>query len=264
MSLQPGGTLKTTLLMPVDPESATWSYELRTRSDDTYGGRVIQILSRRVTGLHVGGRLPLTKGASGDIEGFYRSMELLESGVKAVMDEESQERSPHRVVFPALGWDVEAYLSSFGQVRFDPMQAAVSFEMSFDVVSGTDGVTVSSSDKYGMSIENVPDGVHWVRNEYNTPSTTDWETVKKNLESVIKKSGGYTADDLYGITGDLYASESEASTDGGAGGSSGTNGSTETGAKSSTGGSSMYLAQKKLVADVTNGSSSTTLKVGSK
>ena len=241
MSLQPSGTLKTALSMPVDPESATWSYELRTRSDDTYGGRVIQILSRRVTGLHAGGKLPLAKGASGDIEGFYRSMEMLEAGVKAIMDEESRERCPHRVVFPALGWDVEAYLSSFGQVKFDPMQAAVSFEMSFDVVSGTDGVATSSTDEYGMRVDNVPDGVNWVRNEYNTPKQDDWETVLKNVGDVISKAGGnYTAQDLEGIYADLYGAERSEDADGDSE-ASGESGSTDTGAKSTQGGSSAFL-----------------------
>lgn len=179
-----------TLLFDIDPTTASWSYRLRTSSTDTYGGRVVQILGCSVENFTVGGYLRPPKGGSDGLKwNRFVEMERFERKVKSLMERQAETKQPSDFVFPPLGWGTEkpikVYLTGYNSVRYDVSSAAVSYNLTFDVDSGFDEV-VKSDMTYGL--DQIPQGVAWVRNKYNT-STRTWEEVKDALEKTLDAAG---------------------------------------------------------------------------
>lgn len=175
----------------IDPETAQWSLELVTHVDNTYGGRVVQLLSKRVTGMRISGHLPMSMGDGSERDMQFKAMENFERSVRSVMDDEARCRRPHKFSFPALGWEADVYLTGYSGVRYAPDQSAVEYTLSFEVDTGFEDVKPADGTFF---MENVPDGVNYVRTKYNTPSTTSWDTVLKAVKNLLTSSGGYDPD----------------------------------------------------------------------
>lgn len=197
----------------LDPSHASWGYRLRTKSTDTYGGRVIQILGSQVEQMSIRGYVrPLKGPVEGAFENRFLAMERFEQDVKAIMDAQAQSKMPSELVYPPLGWGVDerilVYVTGFSNVKYDDSVSAFSYDLKMDVDSGFDEV-VESALTYGL--EDIPDGVRWYRNQYNTP-VTNWEQVKNALRQAIQAnmSGDYDAsvyDYLEDYMDDVEASE---------------------------------------------------------
>ncbi len=96
----------------IDPESAQWAYSLKVNTVDTYGGRVIQVLSRSIDSLSVKGHLPCRKGLDvSEYESQFGNMERFERGVRAVAEQPVKSKGPRRFNFPALEWSEKAWLT---------------------------------------------------------------------------------------------------------------------------------------------------------
>lgn len=173
----------------IDPSEASWTYTLNTSATDTYGGRVVQILSCRIDGMSVGGYI--TQRGSKDSQ--FKNMEEFERKIKAIMLYHEESKKPVKFRFPALDWDGDVFLTGYSDVSYDPATAAVHYTLAMTVDSGFDSIRESASSQ-GLDV--IPDGVNWVRNEFNTPSADSWETVMSALKKVLKNAGTFAADDV--------------------------------------------------------------------
>ena len=103
------------LLFDIDPESAQWSYSLKVNSVDTYGGRVIQVLSRTVDGVSIKGHLPCRHGLDAtEYESQFGNMERFERDARAVAEWQAEHKRPHRFSFDALDWSGNVWLTDIG------------------------------------------------------------------------------------------------------------------------------------------------------
>lgn len=171
----------------VNPSTFSWGYALNTKSYETYGGRVVQILSCRVNDCTVQGYLPVSK----DPENAYAEMERFESRMLALMDWQAQNKKPLLFRFPLLGWEGTVYITQYGPVSYSYDMAAVTYTLQLSVDDGFEEISHSITDEAQLSIESIPNGVNWVRSRYNTPIASTWETSLEVIREILENSGNY-------------------------------------------------------------------------
>ena len=194
------------LQFDIDPESAQWAYSLKVRPYDTYGGRVIQVLSRSIDGLKIKGHLPCRHGLDAtEYESQFGNMERFERDIKAVMEWQAENKRPHYFRFDALDWSGRVWVKGVGPFTYRPDIAAVEYSVDFEVESGFEDIARSVG-THGL--ENVPDGVNWVRNIYNTPTYKDWDHFLSALTRILSDSGSYSSSTVE-LLQSLYDSISE-------------------------------------------------------
>ena len=206
----------------INPSEAQWGYTLNTSSQDTYGGRVIQVLSCKIDSLQIKGYLT----QKGTAENQWANMEQFEKDIKSIMDWHAKNKKPVKFSFPALGWNGDVYVTGYSNVQYDMKTAAVSYTLSMTVDSGFETIKEHASSE-GLDL--IPDGVGWTRNKFNTPKTDDWNTAKEALKKVLENAGTYDADnppDIYKYMEEISNKEMEA--EGGSTDLVGTESSTET------------------------------------
>lgn len=192
------------------PTTASWSYSMNIKPFDTYGGRVVQLLACHIDKLSVEGYIsPKGNTASqSDPLGEWQGMREFEYNVKNIMAfHESSGRSV-AFDFPEVGWSGNVFLTGYSDVRYEPDIPAVSYRLSFDVDYGFEGIAAAAGD-YGL--KNIPDGVGWVRNVYNTPLPEDWETYKKAIAAILDDVGTFSASNPLDFYAYLQEAEKEGS-----------------------------------------------------
>lgn len=176
--------------LDINPNEASWSYKLLTNSQDTYGGRVIQILSCRIESFTIKGYL----SCKGTGKRQWAQMEAFESKVKNIMAYHANNKKPVSFRFDALDWSGDVYLTGYSNVEYNPKTSAVSYTLMFTVDSGFNAISQEVADSIKTSLGSIKNGVNYVRSVYNTPLDTDWEDVKSALEKAIGDSGNFNAD----------------------------------------------------------------------
>lgn len=168
----------------LDPNSASWTCRLNTRSFDTYGGRVVQILSSRVENLVITGYITSKQPGWAVLDDYqWGAMEEFESAIRAIMEDEVASNSPSHFLYPELGWDAEVYVSGYSNVEYNPKSSVVSYTLALTVDSGLD--TLADGSAAASDFTKVKDGVNWVRTKYNTPSGDKAELALKALEKAL-------------------------------------------------------------------------------
>jgi hypothetical protein len=186
--------------LDVDPTSAQWGYKLNTSSYDTYGGRVVQVLSCKIETLTISGilsqpygtnipmqfsRYATTSEAFGAFDNRFAVMEEFADAMRQCMECQGETKTPSRFCYPMLDWDGGVYLTSYGNATYDVGSATATYTLKFDVDNGFDQIKEAAS-TYGL--DEIPDGVNWTRNVYNTP-VTNWNDVRQALESLLNDAG---------------------------------------------------------------------------
>lgn len=185
----------------VDPTSASWGYTLGTSTYDTYGGRVMQVLSCKIDSLTISGTLRQPKGVNapaetsgyladssspyGAFENRFAVMEEFAEAMRQCIACQGETKVPSRFCYPMLDWEGDVWLMSYGDARYDVETAAVRYTLKFNVENGFESIKAAASD-YGL--DSIPDGVNWTRNVYNTPVTT-WSEVRQALEALLQDAG---------------------------------------------------------------------------
>lgn len=220
----------------IQPDTASWEYAMYIKPFDTYDGRVVQLLACNVEGLTIEGyilpeRGGLEKGPDGivsDVASQWIGMERFERQVKEIMayHEEMHHSSGGggslTIDFDegdVLGWSTSgekntAFLVGYSDVRYEPDIPAVRYSLKFEIDSGFSGVPPAAGDE-GM--KNVPDGVGWVRNKYNTPEVDSWDKVKSAIEAIVDDAGTHDASkpaDFFSYLKNAYESNNSEGTDG--------------------------------------------------
>lgn len=180
----------------IDPSSASWTCRMNTRSFDTYGGRVVQVLSCRTENLTLTGYITSRQrgsavGVGGDLY-QWESMEEFEANIKAIMEEQVSKNSPVHFSYPTLGWDAEVWLSGYSNVEYDPKRSAVSYTLALTIDTGLAQLADGSSQS--VALNQIKNGVNWVRSKYNTPSGENAQTAIKALEKALNSLDDFNAD----------------------------------------------------------------------
>lgn len=188
----------------IDPSEASWQYNMKVNSIDTYGGRVNQILSCNITGMRIGGYIT-QKGAE---RRQWAKMEEFETKVTQIMEWQAANKKPCFFEFPALGWSGHIYLMNYSDVRYNPTTTAVSYSLSMEVDSGFEAIAIAVSEERA-ALDNIQNGVNYIRSEYNYPNPDNWETVKKALEKVVEHGGEYGEESYTDLYDAMLAVEKE-------------------------------------------------------
>lgn len=190
----------------VNPSTFSWGYTLNTKAFETYGGRVIQILSCKLNDCTVQGYLPVSK----DPDNAYAEMEKFESDMLGIMDWQAKVKKPLKFSFPLLGWEGTVYLTQYGSVSYSYDMAAVIYTLNLSVDDGFEQIRQSITAEAQTSIDSIPNGVNWVRSIYNTPNSTTWEKSLEVIKEILEDSGNYQSvglKDYYEMLMEKVASE---------------------------------------------------------
>lgn len=165
-----------------NPNSVEWGYKQNTRSFDTLGGRVIQILSVKAEQMTI----------QGDA-GSKRELQRLASNVAAIMQYHLKTQRPVKLVVPSRDWRFHVYLTQFPNIGWNTDTISYPFQLTMEV-----------SEDFGISYKRI------LKNELNR--------LKKNVGYDPKWHGGDAAlfDKAYA---ELYGGDDESG--GGGGGNNG-------------------------------------------
>ena len=210
------------------PSTASWSYKMNINSIDTYGGKVVQLLSCVIESLTIDGlispknpekfrwRSKVEDGKTVRYREFlddelsqWQGMREFEHNVKQIMLYHEVAKQPVYFRFDEVGWSGDVYLTGYTDVRFEVDIPAVRYKLSFDVDSGFETIAAAVRDE---GLTNIPEGVGWIRSKYNTPPT-DYSAAIKAAEKVIGDSGNFSADrvgDFYEYLKEAMKSEEDA------------------------------------------------------
>lgn len=184
-----------TLELAISPESISYSYNMGYNSQDTKGGRVIQVLSQSIGDMTIQGKVIPKYTNYGE---RYETMKNIEAKVRSIMtthttmkkDSNGNEYvsgTPVNFSFTPEGWSGKVWLKSFGNVQYSINDNVFSYSMTMQVVKGFDALK-----KVGAisALERLSD-VNWVRDSYHMTGGNKEEEVKKMLQELFA-SGGYT------------------------------------------------------------------------
>lgn len=150
--------------LTVDPNSVSWTYNLNTNVDETYGGRVIQILSVRLGDLVVD-----ANSGSGRWEYYDR----LARFCRDVLFDQKETGQPARFFYPTKGWDLSVFLA---KVPFNDEVGNTHhpFRLRFKIQEDVSGVI--TQDSMGHELDKIREGIGYERNDYNYPQARDAES----------------------------------------------------------------------------------------
>lgn len=140
-----------------DPNKINWTYRLNTKVEETYGGRVVQVLSASIDDLVVtadagsGGWIYMRQVAE-----FFRDM----------LFDQREGGEPGLFSFPGRGWEMRVYALAFPyKDRWDDVRRE--FTMNFKVQEDVSGVV--SSSVIANELAKLKQGVGYEKTVYNDP-----------------------------------------------------------------------------------------------
>lgn len=142
-----------------NPNSIKWKYVLNTNIEDTYGGRVIQILSTKITQLQV------------QVEAGWGGWPYVVKVAYFLRDLMNEQRNgkPATFEYTTKNWKLKVFAVSI------PFTDSVGkpnskIDMAFNVVEDTNSVL--SSQSIGAELARLQEGVGYKRNKYNSSDPT--------------------------------------------------------------------------------------------
>lgn len=137
-----------------NPNEITWSYVLNTKVENTYGGRVVQILSTKIDDLVV--KVDCGKG------GWNYAVEVATYMRNLLVNQRNGD--PATFEYTTRGWKMNVFAVS---VPFADQVTATTreIELQFKVQEDVSGVTISHS--LSLELARLQDGVGFSHNKYN-------------------------------------------------------------------------------------------------
>jgi hypothetical protein len=137
-----------------NPNEVRWNYSLITKTDQTYGGRVVQILGSKIDDLTV------------KIDCGNGGWPYLVSVVTYMRDLMIAQRNGQPAVFEytTRGWKLKVYAANFpfgDQVTATTRELTLNFKVQEDI----SGIVSSSS--IATALQTFVNGIGWQRNQYN-------------------------------------------------------------------------------------------------
>lgn len=170
----------------VDPNEITWNYRLNTHVDNTYGGRVVQVLSAYIDDLVV----QADAGMGG--WDYINSLALF---CRDFMFRQYETGEPGVFRFPQRNWELKVYLKSipFADHRDDVKK---SYMLRFKVQEDVNGII--AGDTVSAELNKIKDGIGYERNQYNYPVE---ETGEEELNDGGSAVSGTTVPDAMDASG---------------------------------------------------------------
>jgi hypothetical protein len=143
-----------------NPNAVNWSYTLNTNVDQTYGGRVVQILSTRIDDMVV--KVECGKG------GWEYNYNLVLFLRDLLVAQRNPQSPPATFEYTTRNWKFNVFGLS---IPFkDSVEATVrELELHFKVQEDVSGVV--SGAILDATLAKLQDGIGWTRNQYNSGST---------------------------------------------------------------------------------------------
>ena len=168
------------LTFRTNPNKIRWNYQLKTKVDETYGGRVIQILSTAITDLSV------TADAG---SGGWPYMRQVAEFFRDMLFDQREGGLPGTFTYPGRGWEMKVFALQFPyKDRWDDVRRE--FTMQFKVQEDVSGVI--SSNTIALELSKIKEGIGYSKNEYNDPDMNE-----KPADAAGGGAGG-----LAGLVGD--------------------------------------------------------------
>jgi hypothetical protein len=148
-----------TLRFRTNPNEVWWSYRLNTAVEQTYGGRVVQILSASIDDLVF--KIDCGRG------GWPYLMSVVEFLKQMMIDQRKDGGQTATFEYTTRQWRMEVYALS---VPFQDTVSATTreLELRFKVQEDISGVQTSLA--MSSELSRLQNGIGWKKGKYNTPS----------------------------------------------------------------------------------------------
>jgi hypothetical protein len=182
----------TTLVLPINPQTATWGYQENTVSKDTIGGRVVQLLSVQVTDLMVQA-----------VAGSRPELQRIAEGVRQVMEYHTRTLRPATFRVPSRAWDFRVYLGAMPQIGWDV--ATTTYPYSLQMVVDEDVSGVQRAKLETAALTRLYEGIGYSPEFHGGDAKAFEKTVKTVLAAQANlggsSAGGNSGDADRGDTG---------------------------------------------------------------
>lgn len=196
------------LTFRTNPNSVMWSYKLNTAVENTYGGRVVQILSTAMEDLKV----VIECG----LGGWNYAMKVAQFMRDMMIDQRGGE--PGKFIYTTRGWDLDVYAVSIpfqDRVTETTREISLSFKIQEDV-SGT-----LTKQTIRAELAKIKKGIGFSHNQFNTGTgalndgtTAPFIYAQPNITETLTKaaipaidpfatSNGITGQNLFGVGGNI-------------------------------------------------------------
>lgn len=149
-----------------NPNSVQWSYTLNTNVEQTYGGRVVQILSTKIGDMVV--KVECGNGDTGGVNGGWKyNYDLVLFLRDLLVAQRDPMAPPANFQYTTRRWNFNVYGLS---IPFeDKVDSTVrELELHFKVQEDVSGVV--SGAILDATLNKLKDGIGWTRNKYNSAS----------------------------------------------------------------------------------------------
>lgn len=150
-----------TLVFRTNPNSVMWSYKLNTQVENTYGGRVVQILSTAMQDL----RVIIECG----LGGWDYAMKVAQFMRNMLVDQRDPQIGPGTFTYTTRGWEMKVYAVSI------PFQDRVTettreIELNFKIQEDVSGIITQQT--ISTELAKLQEGIGFSHNQFNTGAGT--------------------------------------------------------------------------------------------
>ena len=160
------------LVLPVNPYTANWGYQENVTSQDTIGGRVVQLLSVQVQDITVT-----------SVAGSRSELQKIADGVSEIMKYHVKTSLPARFKVPSRRWDFRVYLTSMPQIGWDVASTTYPYEIGMAVQE--DVSRIKSAQILRNELSRLREGIGY-QEEFHGG---DVKGFQKIVNSVLKAAG---------------------------------------------------------------------------
>lgn len=144
-----------TFTFPVNPNEVQWGYVLNTNVEETYGGRVVQILSVKIEEMTI-------KGEIG--KGGWEGLNTLTQFMTTMLVEQKMSQKPGVFFLPSRNWRFSVYATSL-PIRDTAVNVSYEYEMKLQVQE--DISQLVSTGLKNAEISRLKEGIGYEKNDYN-------------------------------------------------------------------------------------------------
>lgn len=157
----------------IDPESIEWTYKLNTHTDNTYGGKVIQILSVQINTMTI----PIVSGAGGraymmSVFNFFRDMMIWQRDTG----------KSGTFTYTPRGYNLKIFASNL-KLEDNLQNVIFPVSMAFDVQADLAGIVKDQI--ISAEIAHLQQGIGYTENSFNytAPTVTAQQQQQSTLQS---------------------------------------------------------------------------------
>lgn len=185
-----------------NPTDIRWNFTMKTASQRTMGGRVVQILGTTLSDLTVTGTFGSGRRDLGDTEGWQNQVRFRKQVERwAKQTAAAKNPQPLRFTYSPRRWDFQVYVRSFSDVHMANDEINPQWQLVlFPLDDGISDVIRGIKDLY---LKRLADGVNWKQSSYNGPTQAE-------VDSTLAPYGGSVQGAVGSMFGDVFENGSSA------------------------------------------------------